>query len=187
MNAFIPSFILIFTSEMGDKSQLMAMAFATFFRARLVFLSIFIAAIINNSIAVIFGTYITKYIPFQYIKLLAALSFLIFGIMTFRNGQMEHEKIRDSKYGPVATIISTYIFSEFGDKTQLAAIALTASYKSPIYVLVGTTLGIFFADAIGIIFGVYLGKKIPSKILRYISASIFILFGLIALYESMST
>lgn len=186
MNALITSFILIFTSEMGDKSQLMAMAFATFFRARIVFISIFIAAIINNGIAVIFGSYITEYIPFQYIKILAAVSFLIFGVITFKNGHMEYEKIRDSKYGPVATIISTYIFSEFGDKTQLAAIALTASYKNPLYVLIGTTLGIFFADAIGIISGVYLGKKIPSKILKYISASVFIIFGLITLYESIA-
>ncbi|WKV09301.1 TMEM165/GDT1 family protein [Thermoanaerobacterium sp. CMT5567-10] len=184
MNALISSFILVFASEMGDKSQFMAMAFATFIKARTVLISILIAALLNMGIAVLFGSFITEYIPIKYVKLLAAISFLIFGLMTLKNGHMEHEKIRKSKYGPAFTIISTYFISEFGDKTQLSTLALTATYKSPIFVLLGATAGIFMADVIGIILGVYLGKKLPTKLLHYISAFIFIIFGFITLYEA---
>ncbi|QSZ27993.1 TMEM165/GDT1 family protein [Aceticella autotrophica] len=184
MDALISSFILVFTSEMGDKSQLMSIAFATFIKVRTVLISIFIAAVINNGIAVLFGTYLTEYIPIKYIRILAAISFLVFGLLALKNDQTEDKKIIKSKYGSAATIISTYFFSEFGDKTQLAAIALTAAYKNPINVLVGTTLGIFTADVIGILIGVYLNKKIPSKILHYISAGMFIIFGFITLYKS---
>lgn len=184
MNALVSSFILVFSSEMGDKSQLMAMAFSTFIKARTVLISIFIAALLNNGIAVLFGSYLTEYIPIKFIKILAALSFLIFGILTLKNGHEGHDKIRKTKYGPIFTIISTYFISEFGDKTQLAAIALTATYRNPLYVLIGTTSGIFIADVIGILFGVYLGKKIPTKVLHYVSAFIFILFGFITLYEA---
>jgi putative Ca2+/H+ antiporter (TMEM165/GDT1 family) len=183
MEALITSFVLIFTSEMGDKSQLMSMAFATLFKVRTVLISIFIAALINNGIAVIFGSYITEYIPIFYIKLLAALLFLFFGITTLLEEEAKQEKIKNSKYGPFATIISTYVLSEFGDKTQLAAIALTASYNSPLYILIGTTLGIFLADVLGIIVGIYFNKRIPSKYLKYLSSFIFLAFGLSTLYK----
>ncbi|PPJ44766.1 hypothetical protein C0075_24650, partial [Rhizobium sp. KAs_5_22] len=86
---------LIFTSEMGDKSQLMSMAFATLFKVRTVLISIFIAALINNGIAVIFGSYITEYIPIFYIKLLAALLFLFFGITTLLEEEAKQEKIKN--------------------------------------------------------------------------------------------
>ncbi|AIS52266.1 putative membrane protein [Thermoanaerobacter kivui] len=183
MEALVTSFVLIFTSEMGDKSQLMSMAFATLFKVRTVLISIFIAALINNGIAVIFGSYITEYIPIFYIKFLAALLFLFFGISTLIEKETKQEKIKNSKYGPVATIISTYVLSEFGDKTQLAAIALTASYNSPLYILIGTTLGIFLADILGIIVGIYFNKKFPSQYLKYLSSFIFIAFGLSTLYK----
>ncbi|GAB6117539.1 TMEM165/GDT1 family protein [Thermoanaerobacter brockii subsp. lactiethylicus] len=183
MEALVTSFVLIFTSEMGDKSQLMSMAFATLFKVRTVLISIFIAALINNGIAVIFGSYITEYIPIFYIKFSAALLFLFFGISTLIEEETKQEKIKNSKYGPVATIISTYVLSEFGDKTQLAAIALTASYNSPLYILIGTTLGIFLADVLGIIVGIYFNKRIPSKYSKYLSSFIFIAFGISTLYK----
>jgi putative Ca2+/H+ antiporter (TMEM165/GDT1 family) len=111
---------------------------------------------------------------------------LFFGISTLIEEETKQEKIKNSKYGPVATIISTYVLSEFGDKTQLAAIALTASYNSPLYILIGTTLGIFLADVLGIIVGIYFNKRIPSKYLKYLSSFIFIAFGLSTLYKLFS-
>ncbi|WP_244262671.1 TMEM165/GDT1 family protein [Thermoanaerobacter siderophilus] len=92
MEALVTSFVLIFTSEMGDKSQLMSMAFATLFKVRTVLISIFIAALINNGIAVIFGSYITEYIPIFYIKFSAALLFLFFGISTLIEEETKQEK-----------------------------------------------------------------------------------------------
>jgi Ca2+/H+ antiporter, TMEM165/GDT1 family len=70
-----------------------------------------------------------------------------------------------------------------GDKTQLATIALAAKYTSIIPVWIGTTTGMIIADAIGIIIGVVLGKKIPERFVKWFAATIFIAFGLIGLYR----
>jgi small basic protein len=41
------------------------------------------------------------------------------------------------------------------------------------------------ADGIGIIIGIVLGKKIPERVVKWVAAIIFILFGLFGLYESV--
>jgi len=73
--------------------------------------------------------------------------------------------------------------AEMGDKTQLATIALAAKYNSLFLVWMGTTTGMIIADAIGIVIGSVLGKKMPEKIVKWCAALIFILFGLYGLYE----
>ena len=72
-----------------------------------------------------------------------------------------------------------------GDKTQLATVALAAKYQSIIPIWMGTTAAMLAADAFGIIVGVVLGKRIPERFVKWFAAVIFILFGIIGLYDSM--
>ena len=76
-----------------------------------------------------------------------------------------------------------FFIAEMGDKTQLATIALAAKYQSVIPVWLGTTTGMVIADAIGIVIGIVIGKKIPERAVKWFAAIIFILFGLIGLYQ----
>lgn len=73
-----------------------------------------------------------------------------------------------------------------GDKTQLASIALAAKYNSLWLVLIGTTLGMMISNIIGILVGVVFGKKIPQRTVKLVSASIFILFGYIGIFQYIS-
>ena len=72
-----------------------------------------------------------------------------------------------------------------GDKTQLATIALATKYSSIIQIWLGTTSGMIIADAVGIIFGIVLGKNIPERAIKWFAALIFILFGALGLYDSL--
>jgi len=63
----------------------------------------------------------------------------------------------------MTAFIASFVFvvlAEIGDKTQLATISLAVKYQSMINVLIGTTLGMVIADAIGIIVGVVMRKYI---------------------------
>ena len=72
-----------------------------------------------------------------------------------------------------------------GDKTQLATVALAAKFQSIMGVWLGTTTGMLVADAIGIGVGIVLGKKLPDRLIKWLAALIFILFGVIGLYDSL--
>jgi Ca2+/H+ antiporter, TMEM165/GDT1 family len=84
--------------------------------------------------------------------------------------------------------IASFLFivlAEMGDKTQLATVVLAAKYQSIIPIWMGTTAGMLVADAFGIIVGVVLGKKVPERFVKWFAAIIFILFGIIGLYDSL--
>ena len=172
-------------AEMGDKTQLLAMAFATKYKASKVMIGVFIATIFNHALAVAVGNYITRFESAEiWIQAVASLSFIFFGLWTIRGDKLEGEENRISKYGAIATVGIAFFIAEMGDKTQLATIALAAKFpESPLWLLIGTTTGMLIADGVGIIAGIVMCKQIPERTIKLISAAAFIFFGFIGSYQ----
>ena len=177
MPAFIASLLFVTLAEMGDKTQLLAMAFATRFPARTVLSAVFVATLLNHALAVAAGRLLTNVIPLDVISLTAALSFILFGLWTIRGDTLEGEDQQRSSFGPFLTVAIAFFLAELGDKTQLATISLAVKYTDPIAVLLGTTAGMVVADSIGIGIGIVLGKRLPDTLIRLVSAGVFIFFG----------
>ncbi len=177
MTAFVTSLAIVFLAEMGDKTQLLAMAFATRFRWQTVLAGVFAATIANHFFAVVAGTYLTAIIPLAYIKIAAAVSFILFGLWTLRGDTLEGEDKRFS-FSPFWTVALAFFLAEMGDKTQLATVALAADFNTIVPVWAGTTGGMVLADAVGIIAGIVLHKRIPEKQIKWVAALTFIGFGL---------
>ncbi|MDT8903509.1 TMEM165/GDT1 family protein [Anaeroselena agilis] len=184
MTAYIASMLFVVLAEMGDKTQLLAMAFAARYPWRTVMWGVFVATIFNHLFAVVVGNYLTAVVPLGYIKLAAAASFVVFGLWTIRGDSLDGE---DEKTGrsPFWTVAVAFFIAEMGDKTQLATVALAAQYSTIIPVWLGTTTGMLIADAIGIVFGIVMGKKIPERAVKWFAAIVFIAFGLAGLYEAL--
>lgn len=183
--AIVVSVAAVTLAEMGDKTQLLAMAFATKYKASQVLLGVFIATVLNHAAAVAVGNLITKVESVQTaIQGIAALSFIFFGLWTIRGDKLDGEENRVSKYGAVMTVAIAFFIAEMGDKTQLTTIALATRFPEyPLGVLMGSTTGMLIADAIGIIIGVVLCKRIPERTVKLVSAAAFILFGFIGTYQ----
>ncbi len=177
MTAFLTALAIVFLAEMGDKTQLLAMAFAARFRWQIVLAGVFAATLANHFFAVVVGNYLTSIIPLTYIKIAAALSFILFGIWTLRGDTLEGEDKRFS-FNPFWTVTLAFFFAEMGDKTQLATVALAADFNTIVPVWAGTTAGMVVADAVGIIIGIVLHKKIPERRIKWFAAVTFIGFGL---------
>ncbi len=187
MTAFISSLVFVVLAEMGDKTQLLAMAFAVRYKASQVLLAVFLATLVNHALAVAAGRFLTTIISMDIISFAAALSFIIFGLWTIRGDKLEGEDKKESRFGPVLTVAIAFFLAEMGDKTQLATISLAVKYQNMVNVLMGTTLGMVIADAAGIIIGVVMRKHIPEQTVKWISAVIFILFGLFSVYNLLSS
>lgn len=129
MTALLTSFGFVVLAEMGDKTQLLAMAFATRFKAGTVMLGVFAATVLNHFLAVLVGNYLTNVFPIQYIQIAASASFMLFGLWTIRGDKLEGEDQR-FKFSPFWTVAVTFFLAEMGDKAQLATIALAAKFES---------------------------------------------------------
>jgi putative Ca2+/H+ antiporter (TMEM165/GDT1 family) len=185
MTAFLASLGFVVLAEMRDKTQLLAMAFASRYRWQTVMWAVFVATLVNHLLAVVVGSYLTAFVPMQYIQMAAAASFILFGLWTLRGDKLEGEDKRFN-YSPFWTVAVAFFIAEMGDKTQLATVALAARYESIISVWLGTTTGMVVADAVGIIVGIVLGKKIPERVIKWFAALVFIAFGIIGLWEVLS-
>jgi Ca2+/H+ antiporter, TMEM165/GDT1 family len=183
--AFLISAGAVTLAEMGDKTQLLAMAFATRYKASKVLIGVFIATVFNHALAVAVGSFITKFHALEaWIQGIAALSFIFFGLWTIRGDRLEGEENRTSRFGAVMTVTIAFFIAELGDKTQLATIALATRFPTvPLGILAGTTTGMLIADAIGICVGVVMCKRIPERTIKLVSAAAFIFFGFIACFQ----
>jgi putative Ca2+/H+ antiporter (TMEM165/GDT1 family) len=184
MTAFLTSLAIVVLAEMGDKTQLLAMAFASRFRWQTVMWGVFAATLANHLFAVVVGTYLTNVIPLTYVKIAASASFILFGLWTLRGDKLEGE---DEKFdfSPFWTVTVAFFFAEMGDKTQLATVALAAEFNTVVPVWTGTTAGMLIADAVGIIAGILLHKTIPEKQIKWFAAMVFIAFGAWGLYNTL--
>lgn len=186
MSAFLASLMFVVLAEMGDKTQLLAMAFATKYTASKVLLGVSIATILNHALAVALGKFLSNVVPFDVISTVAALSFIFFGLWTIRGDQLDGEDRKASKFGPILTVAIAFFIAELGDKTQLSTISLAIQYNNSLAVLMGTTTGMLIADGIGIIIGILLGKKIPENVVKWVSAGVFIAFGFVGLWNGLT-
>ena len=58
MTAFLTAFLMVFLAELGDKTQLLVMAFAAKYRWQTVMLAVLIATVANPRVAIIIGIYV---------------------------------------------------------------------------------------------------------------------------------
>ena len=184
MQSFLVSYILITLAEMGDKTQLLAMAFSTRYSPSKVLAGVLIATLLNHAAAVAAGRFISSFIPMEIVYLLASLSFIVFGLWTIKGDPLNGETDGRPRYGRVITVAAAFFLAEMGDKTQLATVSLAARYPGALAVLCGTTLGMITADAAGIGIGVVMRRRLPQEAVKWISAAVFVIFGLAGVFRT---
>ncbi len=180
----LKAFMLIFIAEMGDKTQILAMAFATRYPVRKVLIGIGIGAFLNHGLAVILGSYLSQVVPISTIQMVAGAAFVGFALWTLKSDKDEEEEEPKIQFGPVATVALAFFLGELGDKTQLTAITLAADASYPFMILVGTVLGMIATGALGIVVGKKLGDKIPELGIKLLAATVFMFFGIQKLLQT---
>lgn len=75
------------------------------------------------------------------------------------------------------------VLEKYGDKTFLASMGLGIDYPDyKLSLILGSIAGMVASDSIAIFLGRWLGSKMPSNLIDFISNCIFIIFGIIGLF-----
>jgi putative Ca2+/H+ antiporter (TMEM165/GDT1 family) len=193
VSAFLLSFGVIFVAELGDKSQLMALAFATRFRAWQVLVGITVATGIIHAASVAIGRVVADHMPTRGITILAGIAFLGFAAWTLRGDKLDEDDeeatAQAGRSGTVATIVAiggTFMLAELGDKTMLATITL-ATRGAAFGIWLGSTVGMVAADALAILVGQQLGARLPERVVRIGAAVLFVIFGVLLILDGLLT
>ena len=181
------SFALIAAAEIGDKSQLVCMTLASRHRASPVLLGAIAAFAFLNCLAVVFGVAIASWLPEYVVSATVAVLFAVFGLHSLRmQAEDEDDEVKEkSGHSIFFTTFLLITVAEFGDKTQLAVVALSST-AVPLAVWLGATVALATTSALGILAGRTVLKKVPLVLLHKISGIIFLLLSLFAAYRAYS-
>lgn len=183
----LPSFLtamgLIVLMELGDKTMLTAMCLsAQYRRPWTVLLAVMIALGISTLVAVIVGVIVSIALPIDAIVYVSGALFIGLGIYSLvRSGSDEPETCDNP--GTFLSMVSLIFFSELGDKSQIAILALSAQSLFPVMVLLGAMAGFFIVDLLGVYAGDWMASRISMKIVKKAAGAIFVLFGILVVFR----
>ncbi|MEC4817225.1 MAG: TMEM165/GDT1 family protein [Scytonema sp. PMC 1069.18] len=203
LTAFTAGLLLITVSELGDKTFFIAAILSMQHSRRLVFTGAIAALAAMTMISVIVGQ-AASILPKIYIYYAEIVLFLGFGIKLLYDAyqmpasscdtevieeaqatvkEADKQLLRRKSYSSIVlqAFVLTFM-AEWGDRTQIATIALAAG-NNPIGVTTGAILGHAICAAIAVMCGKMLAGKISERKLTFIGGCLFLIFGVVAAVE----
>lgn len=200
----VSAFLLIFFSEIGDKTFFIALLLALQRPKGVVFTGTFGALAIMTVISVGLGRVLHGIddlfpdVGFPIDDALAVALLVFFGVQTLANAAEADETAEEEKeeakevvdgmsqeYQVISLVISTFALvfaAEWGDKSFLATIALAAA-SDPLGVIAGAVTGHGVATVIAVLGGSFLGKYLSEKTVQYVGGSLFLVFAAATLLD----
>ncbi len=179
----LQSFLLVVTSEMGDKTQLLALVLASKFKKPWTIMAgILVATLVNHGLASLLGTEVSALLPPHLLIKILGFTFLAFAVWLLVPDKDEGLKWSE-KYGAFVTTTIAFFLAEMGDKTQLATVALAARFQEPVMVTLGTTAGMLVADGLAVFLGEKLTRRISMKWIHWGAAALFAIFGVALFFQ----
>jgi len=182
MEAFLISLGVVAISEIGDKTQLLALLLAARFKRPVpIIAGIFVATVFNHAVAGALGGLIASMINPTVLRWGLGLLFIGMGAWALIPDKLDEEsKLKDTAttWGIFWVTTVAFFIAEMGDKTQLATAALAARLDSVVLVVAGTTAGMMVADVPAIYIGRFATEKLQSRWVRFAAAALFVVMGI---------
>lgn len=183
---FLISFMFIFFSELGDKTQILVLSFSTKNKTIDILLGVALGTFLSHGIAIILGGQIGLLGNPFVLKLITYIAFLLFGILGFLKWNLFNFSpklfLNKAFLGCIGMVALSIAIGELGDKTLLASVGLGLEYSHYKFSLIlGAIAGMVASNSIAIFFGKLIGKKLSSDKIQIFSNLLFIVFGITGL------
>ena len=184
MEAFLISTSIVALAEMGDKTQLLSLVLAARFRKPWpIVLGILVATLANHALAGAVGAWVTTVLGPQALRWVLGLSFIAMAVWMLIPDKLDDDgEGKGVRLGVFGTTVVAFFLAEMGDKTQIATVMLAAQYSGWLWVVAGTTLGMMLANAPVVWLGERITRRIPLRTVHVVSAGIFLVLGILALW-----
>ncbi len=178
VTATVAAFGVVFLAELGDKTQLLAVNFGSRYSLRQVIAGLALGYGAASLVAVTVGGLLGASLPQRPIEIAGGLIFIVFGLLALRTDDDAEDQRRSAVRSSVGATIGLAIFvAEMGDKTQIATATLAAR-SNPIGTWIGATAGEVASGMIGVLAGSMVGDRIPATTMKWVSALLFVAFGI---------
>ena len=204
LTAFTAGLLLITISELGDKTFFIAVVMSMRYSRRLVLAGVVAALAAMTVLSVMLGQAIA-FLPKAYIHYAEIALFVCFGVKLLVDGwkmpttaqssvvdeaktAVEQSELNLKQHkSNWAVIFESFILTflaEWGDRTQIATIALSAS-NNALGVTVGAILGHAICALIAVIGGKMIAGRISEQTITAVGGVLFLLFAAVAWWEGV--
>lgn len=191
MHALLVSAAVVAVAEIGDKTQLLALLLAARFRAPLpIIAGILVSTLINHGLAAEVGILAAHWLGDGWLggsafKIIVGISFVLMAGWALIPDKADDETTSSKGRGAFMTTVIAFFLVEMGDKTQVATIALGATYHSLVWVTAGTTIGMMLANGPAVLLGGFSARKLPLGWVRGVAAAGFAILGLVSIADGV--
>jgi Ca2+/H+ antiporter, TMEM165/GDT1 family len=186
LDTVFSSFLTVLVTELGDKTFISTAMLAMRYPKSAVLLGNFSSMTLMMLLASSVGYTIMLTISPTYVKLFSVFIFLYFSFTSFLAAS-DSEKSPSSEplstkpwLSVVWTTMVLVFFAEWGDKSQISIIALSANHPI-IFVMLGTSSAILLCGLLAILCGHLFHQHVSETFMSYLSGLIFLFFGLFEL------
>lgn len=194
------AFLLVFISELGDKTQLLVLSFSNKTKSFFILLGVALGSFFSHGTAILFGSSIgvleNDFLQ-NCLKLFTYISFILFGVFSFlpKNNKNDSNseiinknnilyKFSKFNVGYVLFIAFSIAIGELGDKTFLASLGLGVNYPNyKLALIFGAILGMVLSDSIALVLGKMLNNHISESGMQKLSGVLFLLLGFVGLFK----
>lgn len=183
VGTFLNTFLLIFISELADKSRLVGLLLTgALKRPWPVFAGMTLAYALIDGIAVAVGAALPGRLDRAWLQMAAGLAFVAMGAASALIGREAEQRAAAglssaSRWGPFALSLAATTAAELGDRTQVASALLAAETARPWSVFLGLMAALTLLNAFTVSLGQALLSRINLNLMRKVSAALFILAG----------
>ncbi len=187
MEAFLVSVTTIATAEMGDRTQLLSLVLAARYRKPApIVAGILCATLLNHAAAAWVGAWFGSLLKPSWLLLVVGTSMIGMALWTLKPDQLSGDTASISTAGAFIATLGSFFVAEIGDKTQIATLALAASYPGTMTVIAGTTCGMMIANVPVVILGQRFADRLPLNAIRYAAAILFVVLGMLFLVRGLA-
>lgn len=183
--AFWVSTGIVALSEIGDKTQLLALLLAARYRKPLpIILGILVATLANHAAAAAIGSWLQELVDPTWMRWVLGVSFLAVAAWMLVPDKVDDDgdTVGTGRWGVFGVTVVAFFLAEMGDKTQVATVMLAARFDSLWWVTGGTTLGMMIANVPAVLFGERAVRFVPLAWVHAIAAVVFAVIGVLILF-----
>jgi putative Ca2+/H+ antiporter (TMEM165/GDT1 family) len=182
MEAFLICAATIVLGEIGDRTQLLALILTTQLRRPLpIILGILVATLANHALAALLGQWAGSLLSPRVLRWTLGVSFLLLAAWVLVPDTADSGAPARSGYGAFMLTVTTFFLAEMGDKTQIAAMALAARFRSLAVVVLGTTCGMMLVEVPTVLLAGRVMRTLPLRWIRLGAALAYSVLGALTL------
>ncbi len=169
---------IVFLSEIGDKTMFTTLCMSAESGRPALILAISMAALTTASIvASALGFLLSSSLSSLWISAIAGASFLLIGVTQIL--KLDSVETTCDHVTGILGVYVTILSSELGDKSQLVILALSATFSSPVPVVLGAMLGFLLVNSVGSFVGFQMSERIPLRTIRLVAGVTFVVIGVL--------